>query len=221
MVTTTSLADNATAVADDVADQASKFTQKVREKADAMVDRVRPPIDAVAAYARSEPTKAMLISAAAGAGLMALIALLARPSRSPASQFRDTAMATIRSAALDLAGQAQSAAQQTVASAKKQAGQQFDAAYKKAQKKARQTFESAQQAASAKASDTADAASTAVTDAWQSLRDQAAPMVDKIRPQIDAAVSYAKEDPARAALGAATVGAVLLGLFSLLGRSDD
>jgi ElaB/YqjD/DUF883 family membrane-anchored ribosome-binding protein len=52
--------------------------QKIRDKTDAMVERIQPQISAVSDYARNEPTKAVLIAAATGAGLMALIALLAR-----------------------------------------------------------------------------------------------------------------------------------------------
>jgi len=57
-----------------------------------------------------------------------------------------------------------------------------------------------------------------VAETWASLRDQAAPVVDKLKPQIDALATYAKEDPTRAALGVATAGAVLIGLLSLLRR---
>ena len=64
----------------------------------------------------------------------------------------------------------------------------------------------------------AGAVADSVTDTWQTLREQAAPVIERLRPQIDAAASYAKEDPARAAIGVATAGAVLFGLLSLLKR---
>jgi hypothetical protein len=51
-----------------------------------------------------------------------------------------------------------------------------------------------------RASDVADS----VAETWASLREQAAPVVDKLKPQIDALATYAKEDPTRAALGVAT-----------------
>ena len=53
------------------------------------------------------------------------------------------------------------------------------------------------------------------------MRDQAAPMVEKIKPQIDAATAYAKEEPARAALGLAAAGAIIAGLIALTRQSDD
>jgi len=41
-------------------------------------------------------------------------------------------------------------------------------------------------------------------------------VVDKLKPQIDALASYAKEDPTRAALGVATAGALVIGLLAML-----
>jgi diacylglycerol kinase len=46
-------------------------------------------------------------------------------------------------------------------------------------------------------------------------------VVDRLKPQFDAVASYAKEDPARAALGVATAGAVLFGLMALIRRSGS
>ena len=61
--------------------------QKLREQADAVVERIQPQIAAVSTYVRDEPTRR--ISAAAGAALMGLIALVVRSSwRSPAAQRR-------------------------------------------------------------------------------------------------------------------------------------
>ncbi|MEO6362715.1 MAG: hypothetical protein ABIO71_05770 [Caldimonas sp.] len=184
----------------------STTLQKLREQTDAVVQRLRPQIDAVSAYTREEPTKALLISAAAGAALMALIALLAR-SNSPldsARAVRDdardsagSALSVIRSAALDLADRAQSAANDALGATQKYAAD--------AQKRA---------------TDTADSVSSGVADAWQSLRDQAGPVVDKLRPQFDAAAAYAKAEPARTALGVAAAGAVVVGLMALIRRSE-
>ena len=52
---------------DNVKAQAANTLGKLREQTDAVVQRVRPQIDVVANYARDEPTKALLISAATGA----------------------------------------------------------------------------------------------------------------------------------------------------------
>ena len=61
---------------DTAEDKAATTLQKLREQTDAVVQRVRPQIDAVSDYVRNEPTKALLVSAATGAALMGLIALL-------------------------------------------------------------------------------------------------------------------------------------------------
>jgi ElaB/YqjD/DUF883 family membrane-anchored ribosome-binding protein len=54
----------------------------------------------------------------------------------------------------------------------------------------------------------------ALTDASKQLRDRA-------RQASDIAVSYAKEDPFKALLIAAAAGALLMGLLSMVVRSDD
>ena len=46
-------------------------------------------------------------------------------------------------------------------------------------------------------------------------------MVDRLRPQIDAAAAYAKDDPVRAAIGLAAAGAIIAGLIALTRSSDD
>jgi hypothetical protein len=53
------------------------------------------------------------------------------------------------------------------------------------------------------------------------VREQAGPMVDKIKPQRDAAAAYAKEEPARAALGLAAAGAIVAGLIALARHAQD
>src|SRR5438309_3548609 len=92
---------------DSNADTSQSTVQKLRDQADAVVQRIQPQISAVSTYAREEPTKALLISAATGAALMGLIALMMRSgSRSPAESTAaagQSAMAAIRDAALDLA----------------------------------------------------------------------------------------------------------------------
>ena len=189
--------------------ESNRVLQKIRDKTDAVVERIQPKIAAVSDYARNEPTKAVLIAAAAGAGLMALVALLARGSRPSSVSTGQRTMSAIRDAALDLADRAHSVASQAIGTAHKRASSAVDTAEQQAGE-AKQRLEAMQK----RASEVADS----VTETWASLREQAAPVVDKLKPQIDALTAYAKEDPTRAALGAATAGAVLIGLLSLLRR---
>ena len=199
-----SLAEDTEEVTADLAAEAEGTLARLRLQADELVDRLRPRVDAVASYVRDEPTKAVLISAAVGAGLMGLIALMVRPSRSmpalPSSM--PTTMSAIRNAAMDLAGQAQDIASQALGKAQKRA-------------------EKEKKTAMAAVDDATSGLSDTVADAWKSLREQAAPVVDRIRPQIDAATAYVKDDPTRATLGAVAAGAVLLGLLTMLGGSKD
>ena len=192
----------------DAAEEAAATTlQKLREQTDAVVQRVRPQIDAISNYARDEPTKALLISAATGAALMGLVALMSR-SGSRSDQARSAAMstmATIRNAALDLADRAHNAANDALAATQSAASQ------------ARKLAETTQQ----RAQDSVDTVSDTMSEAWKSLRDQAAPMVEKYRPQIDAVTHYAKEDPAKTALGVAAAGALLVGLLAMIRGSDS
>lgn len=217
MVTSTTAAS----AFDDAKEQASITIDKLRDQTDAAVQRMRPQFDAVTTYARDEPTKALLISAATGAALMAVVALMSRSSsvrlpdardvRQAGRNVRDSGnsiLAALRDAALDFADRTQSAAGDALGSAQK--------------------YVETQQT---RVSETADSAAgkvgETVSDAWKSLRDQAVQGIDKIRPQIDAAAgyakgaaSYAKEDPARVALGVAAIGAVLIGLLSLVRSSQ-
>ena len=189
--------------------ESNRVLQKIRDKTDAVVERIQPKIAAVSDYARNEPTKAVLIAAAAGAGLMALVALLARGSRPSSVSTGQRTMSAIRDAALDLADRAHSVATEAIGVAHKRASGAVDVAEHQAGE-AKQRLEAMQK----RASEVADS----VAETWASLREQAAPVVDKLKPQIDALTAYAKEDPTRAALGAATAGAVLIGLLSLLRR---
>ena len=203
--------------------------QKLREQADAVVQRIQPQLAAVSTYAREEPTKALLISAAAGAALMGLFALVVRsggrssPTASAVSAGQ-SAMAAIREAALDLADSAQSMAADALEAAQKRVMDAYDSTQKRAasaldstQKRASDALESAQKRAAAGA----DSVSEAAADAWKRVRDQAAPVVDKIRPQIDAATTYVTDDPVRAALGLAAAGAIVAGLIALTRSSQD
>jgi ElaB/YqjD/DUF883 family membrane-anchored ribosome-binding protein len=183
-------------LAEKAARESARVMQKLRDKKDAVVDSIQPKIDAVSSYARNDPTKAVLIAAATGAALMGLIGLVVR-ARRPASPGA-RAMSSIRDAALDLADRAHVAATDAI-----------DAAQQRASV-AQQRVDDLQTRAGA--------AADRVTDTWQSLREQAAPVIEKLRPQLDAVASYAKEDPVRAALGVTTAAAVLFGLLSMTKR---
>ncbi len=217
----TSAPASASEALDVAKEQTASALDKLREQTDAVVQRVRPQLDVVANYARDEPTKALLISAATGAALMGLVALMSRPSRRlPDSddvrelqqETRDSGnslLATIRDAALDLAGRAHSAANDAL-----------DTAHK--------YVESKQSRASGAADGAVGKLGDTVTDAWKTLRDQATKKADKLRPPLDAAAGYAKdaagyvrEEPARVAFGVAAVGAVVVGLLALIRGSES
>jgi ElaB/YqjD/DUF883 family membrane-anchored ribosome-binding protein len=198
----------------DTSDDSRTAVQRLREQADAVVERIQPKIAAVSTYARDEPTKALLISAAAGAALMGLIALLVRSSaRQTMSSAGSSAMAAIRDAALDLADSAQSIVADALDATQSRAAAARDAA----QGRAAAALDATQKRAAA----AADTVSESVADAWKKVRDQAAPVIDKVKPQIDAATEYVKEDPARAALGLAAAGAIIAGLIAIARSSQD
>ena len=188
--------------------------QKLREQADAVVQRIQPQIAAVTTYVRAEPTKALLMSAAAGAALMGLFALIVRSSGGSRTQSTGrSAMAAIRDAALDLADSAQTMALDALDATQKRAADALGAT----QKRAADALDTTQRRASA----AADSVTESVADAWKKVRDQAGPVVDRIKPQIDAVAAYAKEDPARAALGLAAAGAIVAGLIALARHAQD
>jgi len=223
---TTTAARDSTPATDDGAETRTAV-QKLRQQADAVVGRIQPQIAAVSTYVRDEPTKALLMSAAAGAALMGLFALIVRSSgrsQVPGASAGLSAMAAIRDAALDLAESAQTMALDALEATQKRAADAFEATQKRAtdalgatQKRAADALGATQQRASA----AADSVSESVADTWKKVRDQAAPVVDKIKPQIDAAAAYAKEEPARTALGLAVTGALIAGLIALARRSED
>ena len=180
--------------------ESNRVLQKLRDKTDAVVESMQPRIAAVSTYARNEPTKALLIAAASGAALMGLVGLMIRTSRPTASSGART-MASIRDAAIDLADRAHSVASDAIGAAHKRASD------------AQQRVDDMQKRAGAVAE--------SVAETWANLREQAAPVVERLKPQVAAVANYAKEDPARAALGVATAGAVLLGLLALIRHSRD
>ena len=166
--------------------ESNRVLQKIRDKTDAVVERIQPKIAAVSDYARNEPTKAVLIAAASGAALMALLALLSRSSRpSPVSTGQRT-MSAIRDAAIDLADRAHSVATQAIGTAHKRASGAVGTAEQQASD-AQHRIEAVQQ----RATEVADS----VAETWASLREQAAPVVERLKPQFDALAGYAKDDP--------------------------
>lgn len=230
--------------ADKAREEARSTIERLRAQADQVVGRMRPKLEAVTTYVKDEPTKSMLASAAVGAGVMALIVLVTKSSR-PKPVVRGSAMATIRDAALALADRAHGAATDALhasqarahglfSRAEKEADRAFAAAEDRAHALHGAARERAEQAAAraeklagqgvdaarAKAAELGEQADSAMRDAWDSIREHADPLLERYRPQIESAVRYAKEDPTRAALGAAAAGAVLIGLASLL-RSRD
>ncbi len=258
---TMSSESNPTAASGDTTDDGSTALQRLREQADAVVNGLQPRIAAVSSYAREEPTRALLISAATGAALMGLVALVMRssssratlPDRGRPAALASSTMAAIREAALDLAGRAQAMAADALDAAQQRAADVFDGAQQRAtsaldaarsratdaldanRKRAADSLDASQQRASTsfddakkRAAAAAGSVSDSLGDAWKSVRDQAQPMVDrvkpvvdKVRPQIDAVARYAKEDPARAALGAAAAAALVIGLVALARRAQD
>jgi ElaB/YqjD/DUF883 family membrane-anchored ribosome-binding protein len=173
----------------------ARATAAIGDQASAVLDTIRPRIDAVSDYARAEPTKAMLIAAATGAGLMALVALAA--GRSSSSRVKDLDRSDLAAALRSFAASAPKAVNDAADAGRKQASTMADAGREHA-----------------------SAAADALADGWKQLREQAGPVMDRIRPQIDAVTTFAKEDPIKAAAGVAIAGAVLAGLVALL-RSND
>lgn len=222
MATNTTTAARESTAGDD-SNESMTAVQKLREQADAVVQRIQPQIAAVSTYARDEPTKALLLSAAAGAALMGVIALIVRSSgrsQVPGASAGRSAIAAIRDAALDLADSAQTMARDALESTQRRAADLLESSQSRgsaAQKRATDSLGTTQKRASAAADSVADS----VAETWKKVRDQAAPVVDKIKPQIEAAAAYAKEEPARTALGLAAAGAVIAGLIALASQSED
>ncbi|MEO7336908.1 MAG: hypothetical protein ABIV63_10035 [Caldimonas sp.] len=174
----------------DALDGISNTMQSVKDQATATFEKFKPQLESVASYAKDEPTKALLIAAAAGAGIMALVALSGRSGtrRVPAPE-------TVRRSAYSAYDNAQSAARDAA-----------DQAASKAQGAMKSTRDAAQ------------SAYENISDTMQQWKDQAGPIVDRIRPQVDTVMGYAKDDPGKALLIAAAAGAALMGLMSSLSR---
>lgn len=68
----------------------SDLTQSVREQGAALAEKLRPQLDSAASYAKDRPVKTLLISAALGAAVVGLIALLSPPGRRAASSMKSS-----------------------------------------------------------------------------------------------------------------------------------
>lgn len=180
--------------AHDALDGLSDTVRTVKEEASATLGRFRPQFDSVTAYVKEEPTKALLIAAAVGAGAMALVALIGRSGGG--GRERRSLSDTLRQAAAEAADSVHKAAQDAASRASAKA----DGAMKSARGAAQSAYEG-------------------LTDTVQQWKDQAAPLVDRIRPQIDTVMTYTKDDPAKALLIAAAAGAALMALMGLIGSS--
>lgn len=199
--------------AHDALDGLSDTMQNVKDQASAAFDRLRPQLDSVTAYAKDEPTKALLISAAAGAAVMGLIALTMRssggvqvPSARELRKGTDDPADRWRSAAADAAeGWRKTAAgtasdwRQKTADAADEVTDRTDGAIESARTAARSVYDG-------------------VNEKVQQWREQAAPMVDRIRPQLDAVTGYAKEDPVKALMIGIAAAAALMGIVSSINR---
>ena len=206
--------------AGDALDGLSERMRGVKDQASATFERLRPQIDSVASYARDEPTKALLIAAATGAGIMGLIALMSRSGgghRVPSSRawreaayemadrMRDSARGvgdSVRQSARNLGDSVRRSARDTRDEARASANDMADRAARQADDAMRS------------GRGTAKAAYDSLGETMQQLKDQASPWMDKMRPQVDQVMTYAKDDPAKALMIAAAAGAALMGLIN-------
>ena len=69
------------------------------------------------------------------------------------------------------------------------------------------------------ARDAANVALGALKDLTQSVREQAAALAERVRPQLSSAADYAKEQPAKTLLVSAALGAAVVGLYLMLTRT--
>ncbi len=199
-------------------DGVTEGMQAAKDKAAATLERFRPQLDSVSAYAREEPTKALLIAAAAGAGLMALITLTARSShRLPSARGLGLAAASTadewRKAAARATDGWRKAAEDATAGWRKSTTETADDWRQAA-------VNGADRAESAMASGqrTVQDAYEGLSDTVNQWKDQAATLVDRVRPQLESVTAYAKDDPAKAMLIAAVAGAALMGILNARNR---
>ena len=209
--------------------------KKAREQIASLGESIRPQLDALVIYIKDEPTKAVLISATAGALAAALFA--AGRTRSPAlpsaskvgaglSSFVDAAR-SMAAEAIDLAAgkasdvkkraatgaddrvskgaQALSDARDSAAEAAKKAAEQARDGWSEGLQGLRETRDSALGAARQKAESAYEELTTTLHD----LRGKAAPLLDRMQPPIDSVADYTKSSPFKALLMAAAAAAVV------------
>ena len=183
----------------------------------------------------ANPVPSVLAAAATGAGLMALIALMARPgSRLPSlSELRAMAkdavpgsidkpdVGSLRGQLADLLERV-SDALPSKSEAKSKIQNAGDAARDTAQS-AREAARDAALSARDTARDAAQTARDTAQSAWESVRDQAASVIDTVQPQISAATTaatkVARENPLWAAVVAGAIGTLIGAQF--LGKLYD
>ena len=148
------------------------LTHSVREQAAALAERLRPQLSSAASsavgYAKEQPAKTLLVSAALGAAVVALYTLLSRSGQR--HQF------TLRPSLKTQLGDA--------------------------------------------AADAFDAARDGVADTVDTLRDKAQAAPERLRQPLNAATSYAQEDPVKAVVIAAVAGAVAMALIAAVVNSQ-
>ena len=144
------------------------LTHSVREQAAALAERVRPQLASAAGYAKEQPAKTLLASAALGAAVVGLYALLTRSGERHHVPLRPSLKAQLGDAAAD-------------------------------------AF---------------DAARDGVADTVDTLRGKAQAASERLRQPLEAATSYAQEDPVKAVIMAAVAGAVAMALIAAVVSSQ-
>lgn len=148
------------------------LTHSVREQAAALAERFRPQLSSAASsavgYAKEQPAKTLLASAALGAAVVGLYMLVTRSSQRHHVALRPSLKAQFGDAAAD-------------------------------------AF---------------DAARDGVTDTVDTLRDKAQAAAERLRQPLNAATSYAQEDPLKAVVIAAVAGAVAMALIATVVSSQ-
>ena len=206
--------------AHDALDGLSDRMRDVKEQASQTFERLRPQLDSVATYARDEPTKALLIAAATGAGIMGLIALMSgsgggrrMPSKRSMRRAAYLMAERVRDSARDVGDTMRRSARDAHDDVRQSARGMRDDMRQSANDTAEQAAAKVDEAVRSGRS-SGKAAYEALADTMQQLKEQAAPWVGKVRPQVDHVMGYAKDDPAKALMIAAAAGAALMALIN-------
>ena len=183
-------------------------------------DDLRPQLDKVAAYAKEEPTKSVLMAAAAGAVLVTVAMAAGRSRRSVDVEgskewlrsLADEAADQTRSVARRAADEARDAADRAEGPARRKlrdyvstAAEQAKSLKEDAVDSAKSMKESAVDTARRAASQAYEGASERLSD----LRHKADPLIDRFEPQIEQVAGYTKQNPFAALVAAALVGALV------------